>query len=594
MRRFGRSADEAISVIGSSRRGTKLVAAAVFLFGGATVAAAAQPPSAQPAVAEKESGDVTDAARAFLADYQQRFAELEIRSNLAAWKAANSGQADDYAAAAEASLALRTYHSDAERYRRLKELIGGDSQLTPQERRALELAELTFRANQLPAELLEQMVTRSSEIEQLYSTYRGEFDGRRWSNNDLLERLRSEEDSQVRHALWEALKQIGGVLGTRLRELAELRNEGARQLGFANYWDMQIRLQEHDPQQVLTLFDDLEQLTRQPFTDMKAQLDRELGRRFGLPPEQLMPWHYDNPFFQNAPPSEAVDLDEFYRQRTKEEIVEIARRFYADVGLPADGILQRSDLYEREGKDQHAFCMSVDRAGDVRTLCNVKPTADWMDTVLHELGHGVYDVGVDRSLPYNVREPAHAFTTEGVAMLFGSLPRTPAWMVHYAGADAQRIAQVSEAIAEQRRREQLIFARWTMVMLHFEKALYEDPGRDLNAHWWDCVERFQQLRRPEGRNEPDWAAKPHFTIAPVYYHNYMMGELFAAQLRKSLAAQAGYNGPMWKLDFVGRKDFGRFLTEQVFRPGRLYPWPRFVQEATGEPLSAKYFAAEVQ
>ena len=45
------------------------------------------------------------------------------------------------------------------------------------------------------------------------------------------------------------------------------------------------------------------------------------------------------------------------------------------------------------------------------------------------------------------------------------------------------------AILEQRRREQLIFARWTMVMLHFEKALYEDPDQDLNRLWWDDVAR---------------------------------------------------------------------------------------------------------
>ena len=47
-----------------------------------------------------------------------------------------------------------------------------------------------------------------------------------------------------------------------------------------------------------------------------------------------MPWHYDNPFFQAAPPSDAVDLDEFYEKKAKEDIVEIAREFYADIGLP--------------------------------------------------------------------------------------------------------------------------------------------------------------------------------------------------------------------------------------------------------------------
>ena len=49
-----------------------------------------------------------------------------------------------------------------------------------------------------------------------------------------------------------------------------------------------------------------------------------------------------------------------------------------------------------------------------------------------------------------------------------------------------------------------------------------------------------------------------------------------------------------ELSFNGREDFGEYLTKKVFRPGRRMPWPEFVKEATGEPLTAKYFAGEVR
>jgi peptidyl-dipeptidase A len=197
-------------------------------------------------------------------------------------------------------------------------------------------------------------------------------------------------------------------------------------------------------------------------------------------------------------------------------------------------------------------------------------------------------------LPYTLRTPAHAFTTEGVAMLFGALGQNPAWMVACAGADPARVQQVAPAILEQRRRDQLVFARWTLVMLNFEKALYEDPQQDLTAKWWQLVTRFQLLRQPPDRHAPDWASKPHLTIAPVYYHNYMLGELFAAQLRQRLGQLAGHRGRPAELRFEGRREFGNFLKEKVFRPGAVRPWPEFVQQATGEPLTARYYAAEVQ
>src|SRR5213082_1932728 len=86
-----------------------------------------------------------------------------------------------------------------------------------------------------------------------------------------------------------------------------------------------------------------------------------------------------------------------------------------------------------------------------------------------------------------------------------------------------------DASAKVLRNQLLIFSRWCQVMLRFEKALYEDPDRDLNAAWWDLVEKYQLQKRPKNRNAPDYASKIHVVSAPAYYHNYMMGELFAAQ-----------------------------------------------------------------
>ena len=554
--------------------------------------------AAESASAPPEQNTIADEARAFMDRYLRELAELDRRANLAQWKAANSGTKEDFDAAAEAALALKKFHSDPGGYAEVRRLLAASrsepARFTEHQRRSLELAELAYRANQLDPDHLARMVELSTEINRIFNTYRARIGERTFTNNELLDVLRDQRDSRRREEAWTALKQVGGAVAPKLLELARIRNEAARRLGFKDFWDMQIRLQEHDPDVLLPLFDELDRLTREPFLAAKAEMDRHVAEKLGLRGDQLMPWHYDNPFFQAAPSAGAADLDVIYRGKAKEQIVEIARRFFAETGLPVDDILRRSDLYEREGKDQHAFSTSIDRSGDVRILCNIEPTAEWMDTTLHELGHAIYDERIERSLPYNLREPAHAFTTEGVAMLFGALGNEPGWMQAYAGASPEKAKALAEAARRQRRWDQLIFARWTLVMLHFERALYENPEQDLNRLWWDMVERYQHLRRPPGRNEPDWAAKPHFTIAPVYYHNYMLGELFAAQLRakfRELNRTAGR--PEADLSFVGRKDFGEYLERNVFAPGASWAWPEFVRRATGQPLSARWFAEEV-
>ena len=130
-------------------------------------------------------------------------------------------------------------------------------------------------------------------------------------------------------------------------------------------------------------------------------------------------------------------------------------------------------------------------------------------------------------------------------------------------------------------------------MLHFEKALYEDPEQDLNARWWSTSPVSSNFaNRPRARPRTGHPSRTS-TIAPVYYHNYMLGELFAAQLRHVLAQRAGQPGKAAEPRFDGQREVGDFLRQQVFRPGAAQPWPEFVRTATGEPLSPRYFAAEV-
>ncbi len=571
------------------------VVAVMFGCSGAMEAASPEAETTPQDDAKKEA-EVSWQAKtdAFLDKYFAKYAELELAQTTGYWKAANSGKKEDFQAFAAADLALKKMHSCKESFAELEELLAHKGELEPKTVRALDIAFLEYKGNQLPGDILEKMVRISTEIEQTFSTFRGEIDGKKLSNNDLLEMIRKEKKTSKREMIWGTLKQVGAAVGPKLVELAKVRNEAAKQLGYENFWDMRVRLQDHDPAELLAIFAELERATDEPFKAMKAELDKELAKRFRVKPEKMMPWHYDNPFFQDAPPSAKVDLDDFYSERKKEEIAKLATTFFADINLPADDIVARSDLYEREGKDQHAFCIAINRKGDVRTLLNTKPTAQWMGTMLHELGHAIYYKYLDYELPFNMREAAHIFTTEAIAMLFGALASNPTWLVDNAGANEKKVEKNKGAILEQRRREQLIFARWTMVMLYFEKDLYENPDQDLNKLWWDYVERFQMLKRPAGRDAADWASKPHFTIAPVYYHNYMLGELFAAQLRNTLAKQAGHQGPTSTLSFTDRKDFGQFLTDKVFKPSMTKPWPAFVKDATGEALTAKYFASEVK
>jgi peptidyl-dipeptidase A len=138
----------------------------------------------------------------------------------------------------------------------------------------------------------------------------------------------------------------------------------------------------------------------------------------------------------------------------------------------------------------------------------------------------------------------------------------------------------------------LIFSRWCQVMLRFEKSMYENPGQDLNKLWWDMVEKYQMVKRPPGRNAPDYGSKIHMIVAPVYYHNYMMGELFSSQLHHAIAKEVYKGADPDTVVYVGNKAVGAFMRQKVFEPGRTMSWNELTRHATGALLSPEAFARD--
>ena len=104
-----------------------------------------------------------------------------------------------------------------------------------------------------------------------------------------------------------------------------------------------------------------------------------------------------------------------------------------------------------------------------------------------------------------------------------------------AGISEEEKSKIAENCYKTLRLDQLVFSRWVQVVYRFEKSMYENPDQDLNKLWWDLVEKYQMLKRPEGRNKPDYASKIHIALYPVYYHNYQLGELTASQLQHYIA-----------------------------------------------------------
>lgn len=492
---------------------------------------------------------------AFVPQLQKKFKQ----ANLATWILETTGSEDAATLKADLETEYRLLFNNREHYDQLLKYDPEDPLL----KRQLNVLLRMHKPHLIPSDLLETLSKKEAELSLLYSNFRPTLEGKSLSENEIRAILKNEKEVQKRKDTWEASKQIGKELKPSILELVHLRNEAAKTLGYSDYFSMQLELQEVDQYWLFETLDQLAKDSDSAYTAVLNEIEESAKKRYSI--NEIGPWAWSEPFCQEDP-LDASALDQLVSGL---DLLQASLDFYQAMHLDVKELLKRGDHFERPGKNQHAFCLSIDREKDVRILNNIQPSIKWMETVLHELGHGVYDLGYDPSLPWLLKEPPHMITTEAMALLAGRQA--------YRKRSLEKIAPLSSPDLREKaeislKRRQLIFSRWVLVMTYFEKELYQNPAQDLNQLWWSLVKKFQKIDSSGSKSGADWAAKYHIGLAPVYYFSYLLGELFASTLEE-------------KIKVFASKETGSFLQDKLFKPGNRFHWNDLVKHATGEKLS---------
>ncbi|MFD2444268.1 M2 family metallopeptidase [Bacillus sp. CGMCC 1.16607] len=509
----------------------------------------------------------------FLQEMNDQTQKLAKDVTESSWMAQTTGDPLWSEKLSDAQTKLNLLFSHKDTYEKTQQYLESES-LTDVQKRQLKILLDSMKENQLPEEVLADLAKRSSELNLLFNTFSPEVDGKHYSANEIREILINSDDQELRKKVWFASKEVGKVVEKGLLELVKKRNEAAKLLGYENHHQMSFALQELNRDEVFTIFKDLLIQSEETYRSMKQELDERLAKKFGIEASEIRPWHYVDPFFQEAPPSDATNLDPFYKGK---DIVQLTTDTFDSMGIEISDLYEKSDLFPREKKNPTAFCTDIDREGDVRVLCNITDSAYWMETNLHEFGHAAYFKFVDSDLPFSLRTVSHTLTTEAIAMLFGKMGKDPRWLKRFLKVDEEIVNELTPELQKYQQLQMLISARWIITFVFFEKELYENPDQDLNALWWKTVNEIQLVTPPDSTDNPDWAAKIHFTLAPVYYQNYLLGELMAAQLLRYIETTISP-------EFF-TKEAGEMLLNEFFKPAALYDWNEKIRRVTGEKLN---------
>jgi peptidyl-dipeptidase A len=513
-----------------------------------------------------------------LKDFLKEIEKKEEMSTKAFWLLETTGSNDAAFLAASLDSEMKILFSNKDLYQKFLSLKEKD--LDPLLRRQVEILIDSFKGNMLPKELLQKISKKESELAQLYASFRAKVDGKEMSENDLRDILSNEINVEKRKKAYFASKEIGDILAPHIIEVVKLRNEAAKILGYKNYFEMSLDLQEISKEKLLKTFDEISKRTENVYNDMIEDIYDKLSKKYKVSKEEIGPWAFKDPFSQMDP----LEEDSLKAVFENKDVLEISKKYYEKMGFNIDDLIKNSDLYERENKNQHAFCIAINRKGDVRTLNNIKPNIKWQETLLHEFGHALYYLYIDKNLPWLLINVPHTLNTEAIAMFMGRQAYDPEFLKEFLNVNNKELL---EDMKRGFKRRQLIFSRSALLITEFEKNMYANPDQNLNILWWDLVEKHQKIKRPENReNKNDWASKYHVGLAPVYYYAYMYGEVYASSLSKRLKE-------VTNSDVVWNKKAAKYLIDKVFDVGAKYRWDKAIEFSQDEKFSIDAWVEDV-
>ncbi len=416
----------------------------------------------------------------------------------------------------------------------------------------------------------EKMALRKKEAEigQIYNTYVPTIDGKEVTRVDISKILQNESNPDIRRKAYEAKIKGGDLIVKDLIQLVKMRNSYALKKGFSNYFDYMIK-EEYDvePEFLDKLINDVYSKAQNKIQILQEKRKKELKLAFHI--DNLEAYHYGLLLDTNP----EKDVNQILLNNSIEDI---AKKTYDGMGYNITKLQQEGkitlDLYPRKGKNTHGFCFGVEAGKDSRILANLMNNVQSLDTLNHELGHCIYDLGLSSELPFFDRTPASSAFTEAIAMMMGDIIKRENILKNI--IPDELLLKFKETHKE----DEANFVSRSLQIIEFERNLYKDPNQDPAKLWSEMKHKY--LNREE-TSDNEWATIPHYLTHPGYYQNYFRATLMKAQIYNHLVKQLG--------KITENRNTAEYLNKNIFAIGASIDEYELINQLTGKSLGIDDF-----
>ena len=579
----------------------------------ARCAAAQQPPATKEA--GKKAAATAAEAQKFIEDAEQRLFDLSLKAARAGWVQENFITEDTEQIAADAGEVANTastkYAKEAHRFDGLK--------LTPELERKRLLLELSagFPA---PDDAKSQ-----KELAQILASLDGDYGKGKWCPEGekgkcldvtAVEKLMAESrDPEELKRAWIGWHAIGAPMRQRYARMAELGNQGAGELGYADVGALWRSNYDMPPDAFAKEEDRLWEQLKPLYLSLHAYVRGQLRKKYGdglVPSHGPIPAHllgniwsqeWNNVYslMDSPKPAQSYDLTKILQDRHTDAkgMVRYGEGFFTSLGFaPLPKTFWERSLFTKPADRDvvcHASAWDVDSKDDLRVKMCIQIREEDFRTIHHELGHNFYQRAYNTQPPLfqnSANDGFHEAVGDTIA-----LSVTPEYLkqINLIGAVPPASGDIDYLL--QQALEKVAFLPFGLVVDKWRWEVFAGQVKpeEYNRAWWELRQKYQGVAPPVQRTETDFdpGAKYHVP-GNVPYARYFLARILQFQFHRALCREAGITGPLHRCSIYGNKKAGEKLNKMLSL-GQRKPWPEALETLTGEKQMdasalADYFA----
>jgi oligoendopeptidase F len=327
-------------------------------------------------------------------------------------------------------------------------------------------------------------------------------------------------------SVWDQILEYEKRLNEIMSELISIRHQKALNAGLDNYRDYMFKSYErfdYTPEDCFQFHDAVEKYVV-PLVD---KIQQEHKKEIGV--DVYRPWD-TQAIAEGKKPLKPFDSTEELVEGTIDIFGELDPQFAQLIrDMRSHDLL---DLESRKAKSPGGFCADLPVTGLPFIFMNAVGTEGDVSTMIHEGGHSVHNLMVQKQTLANYKEtPMESAELASMGMELFTIDK---WDRFYENEEDLIRAQKEHI-------EGIIsFFPWAMVVDKFQHWLYENPNHTIeerNEKFTELVTRFNygviNMDGLEEQLQARWLMQLHIFEVPFYYIEYAIAQLGALQLWKS-------------------------------------------------------------